>query len=106
MILNNSEENANYFNQDRNLQEGLNQINMSSIRAYSYNTFVFENLIGELKFDFSKYSWDDWVTLSLNDGKSNFIEQDALTTINEQGQRVAQEFIISMFFIKNIKHGI
>lgn len=88
MILNNSEENANYFNQDRNLQEGLNQINMSNIRAYSYNTFVFENLIGELKFDFSKYSWDDWVTLSLNDGKSNFIEQDALTTINEQGQRV------------------
>lgn len=33
MILNNSEENANYFNQDRNLQEGLNQINMSNIRV-------------------------------------------------------------------------
>ena len=78
----------NYFNQDRNLQEGLNQINMSNIRAYSYNTFDFDNLEGELTFDFAKYSWDAWVTLSLNDGKSNFIEQDALTTINEEGQRV------------------
>lgn len=78
----------NYFNQDRNLQEGLNQINMSNIRAYSYNTFDFDNLEGELTFDFAKYSWDDWVTLTLNNRNSNFIQEEALTIINDQGQRV------------------
>lgn len=78
----------NYFNQDRNLQEGLNQINMSNIRAYSYNTFDFDNLEGELTFDFAKYSWDDWITLTLNNRNSNFIQEEALTIINDQGQRV------------------
>lgn len=78
----------NYFNQDRNLQEGLNQINMSNIRAYSYNTFDFDNLEGELTFDFAKYSWDAWVTLTLNNRNSNFIQEEALTIINDQGQRV------------------
>lgn len=78
----------NYFNQDRNLQEGLNQINMSNIRAYSYNTFDFDNLEGELTFDFAKYSWVDWITLTLNNRNSNFIQEEALTIINDQGQRV------------------
>ncbi len=84
----NALEKANYFNQDKNLQESLNEQGMEEVRVYSYNTYSLEDISESLEFRFAKYSWGNWETIQLTDGKTNFLEQEALTIINDEGKRV------------------